>query len=171
MPDEGISARAEGLEHSPRVEEHILKVARSEDVRMQLPDLIPKTHKALVMGELARDMGIHERVHKAIFAAYFGDGEDIGSEQTLLRVAEAEGMDPGELVSAWADGRYEDRLHSFYHLALGLGVNSTPSALICNELVVGTRPYAVIRESVDRCLLTEANIEERAEQMSEALES
>ncbi len=41
-----------------------------------------------------------------------------------------------------------------------LGIDSTPAALICNELLIGSRPYQVLKDSIDRCLVTAENIEE-----------
>ena len=43
-----------------------------------------------------------------------------------------------------------------------MGIDSTPAALICNELLIGSRPYQVLRDSIDRCLVTADNIEDEA---------
>ena len=63
-----------------------------------------------------------------------------------------------EVAEAFADGRYDERLHQFRHLALELGISATPSALICNELLIGTRPYEVLEASMERCLVNALNI-------------
>lgn len=164
MPSEGISARAEGLAHSKKVDEHLYKLAREGGYPMVLPDLIPHTHKALVMGEVARTAGMHETVHAAIFGAYFGEGLDIGDEDVLLAVADETGLGAEKVRAAWAEGTHEDRLHAYRHLGIGLGVDATPSALICNELMIGSRPYGVIRDAVQRCLLTAETVEQIAEE-------
>jgi predicted DsbA family dithiol-disulfide isomerase len=129
---------------------------------MVLPDLVPNTRLAMAMGEYARDRGddVFWRVHQAIFAAYFGSGRDIGRREVLLEVARAEGLDPEAVVRAWDEGTYDARLHEFHHLALQLGIATTPSALICNELLIGTRPYGILREAVTRCLVTPASLAE-----------
>lgn len=161
MPDGGLSAAEHGLAHSERVEAHLLRVAREEGAAMTLPDLIPKTHAALVMGEVARDAGreTHHAAHGAIFDAYFGRGEDIGREEVLLRAAaDVEGLDPGTVAEAWGTGSMEERLHGFRHVAMRLGIDATPAALICNELLVGTRPYEVLSAAVERCLITPADV-------------
>ncbi len=81
MPPEGYSAAEHGLGHPPRVEEHLRTLARREGFPLVIPDLVPNTHRALVVAELARDAGIetHLRVHSAIFDAHFGRGLDIGA--------------------------------------------------------------------------------------------
>ena len=170
LPEEGISAKAYGLDHSEKVEEYLVRVAGEEGVPFVPIDLIPNTHKAMLMSELARDRGMFEAVHRGIFHAYYAESEDIGNEAVLLRVAEETGLDPAEVVETWSSGKYEERLHSFYHLALDLGVTATPSALICNELMIGSRPYGVLRDSVARCLLTQEDAEREVEPSEGALE-
>jgi predicted DsbA family dithiol-disulfide isomerase len=163
IPDSGVSARAQGLEHSERVEEHLQRITRQEGLPYRPVDHIPNTHKAMVAGEVARDAGEFRRFQQAIFEAYFGEGRDIGEQSVLIESAVEVGLDPESVVEAWSSGTYEDRLHAFYHLALDLGVTATPAALICNELLVGTRPYGVVRDAVERCLITPDNVESHAE--------
>ena len=42
---------------------------------------------------------------------------------------------------------------------MGLGVGATPSALICNELLIGSRPYRVLEAALERCLVTEESVQ------------
>ncbi len=160
-PPSGLSATAEGLGHSERVEARLIELAREEGRAMVLPDLVPNTHRAIVMAELARDAGarVHRPVHEAVFAAYYERGEDIGDPDVLLAIARRTGLDPDDVSAAWDDGRYEARLHEFLHLAINLGIDTTPTALICNELLIGSRPYGVVREAVQRCLVTPATLD------------
>lgn len=167
MPEEGLSASKDGLGHPPRVEAHILRVARDEGVPMQLPDHIPKTHLAIVMAEVARDSGtdVHWRTHQALFRAYYGEGRDIGCKDVLLEIAEGiEGLSAEKVVAAWLEDTLEERLHSFRHLAMHMGIDATPAALVCNELLIGTRPYEVLERAIADCLVTPASAEKAAEE-------
>lgn len=156
VPAEGISATEHGLAHSERVEKRLLELAEAAGHPMVLPDHVPNTHRAIVLAEYARDRGddVFWRVHQAVFDAYYGQGLDISATGVLLAIASAEGFDSAEVEHAWDAGVYEERLHEFYHLALHLGLDTTPAALICNELLIGSRPYGVLREAVQRCLIT-----------------
>lgn len=169
MPAEGVGIDQLGGHHSERVEEHMRLMAAEGKLDLVFPDFVPNTHFALALGEYARALGpeAHEAVHEAIFEAYSGRGEDIGREEVLLRIAEEHAMDPDDVALAFVEGRYDDRLHQFTHLALAFGVTATPAALICNELLIGTRPYRVLEESLERCLVTETNI---AEQLASSLD-
>lgn len=153
-PREGLSAEAEGLGHSEHVERRILEMAAAAGLEMHLIDLVPNTHDAMLMAEYARDQGpeVYSRVHAAIFSAYYAEERDIGDREVLLDVASKEGLDTDEVRKSWEEGAYEERLHSFLHLAIELGVSTTPAALVCHQLIVGTRPYRTLRDAMAECV-------------------
>lgn len=163
IPLEGWSATEHGIRHTERVEEFIVRQAAEAGLPMidPIPDILPNTHWAIVTSEVARDAGAeaYRAVHDGIFRAYFGDGRDIAREDVLLDVAARAGVDPDKVRDAWKSEEYEQRIHAMRHLALSLGVSSIPVALICNELLIGSRPYRLLAESVERCLLTRASVE------------
>jgi predicted DsbA family dithiol-disulfide isomerase len=163
IPSEGWSASEHGLRHGERVERFIFREAEEAGLHMTdpLPDLLPNTHGAIVMSEVARDAGpeTYRRIHDAIFRAYYGMGRDIADRDVLLDIARSGGLDAEAVREAWGSDKYEQRAHAMRHLALSLGISSTPASLICNELLIGTRPYKLLAESLDRCLLTRMSVE------------
>jgi len=165
LAQEGVAVAEIGAGHSERVEEYMQRMARESGLELTIATFVPNTHLALVLGEVARDAGedVHERVHEAVFSAYSANMEDIGNAEVLLRIAAEEGLDPVQVSAAFAEGTYDERLHQFRHLALGLGIAATPSALICNELLIGSRPYEVIEASLQRCLVGPDNVAEVVE--------
>ena len=165
MPEEGYQmSELEAAGHSSHVEDHIERLAAKDGFPWHNPPFLPKTHRALTLGELARDRGeeAHWAMHKAIFTAYFGEMRDIGSEEVLLDIAGAHGFDGPAVQQAWEEDALGERLHQFRHVGMHMGIDSTPAALICNELLIGSRPYQVLRDAIDRCLVTADNIEEEA---------
>lgn len=170
LPAEGVPIDEIGR-HSDRVEDHMRKMAHEGDLQLAFPEFVPNTHYALALGEYARDLGpeAHEAIHEAIFETYAGFGRDIGDEEVLLEIAELHALDRDDVKLAFEEGRYDDRLHQFLHLALAMGISATPSALICNELFIGTRPYRVLQESLERCLVTEDKLLVGAEQSRRAV--
>ncbi len=151
---EGASIEDIGAGHSEHVEEYMRRLAAEGGLEIDFPGFMPNSHRALVVGEYARDLGpeIHERVHEAIFSAFNGRGEDIGREDTLLRVAGECGLDRTAVAEALASGGYEERLHRFTHLGIDMGVTATPAALVCNQLMIGSRPYEVVERALAECL-------------------
>lgn len=162
MPSGGFSAREKGLAHSEHVEEYLRRVAREGGFPLVLPDHLPNTHLAFTLGEYARDAGEerHGAVHRAIFDARYGQGLDIGSRQVLLDLSASLGFDTGEVENAWDARHFDERLHQYRRLAFYFGVAATPAALVCNELLIGSRPYRVIESALERCLVTPATAEE-----------
>lgn len=167
MPEEGWQiSELEAAGHSDHAAEHLHRIAEKDGFPLVVPGFLPNTHKALTLAEVGRDEGdaLHRVVHRNIFDAYFGRGLDIGTEAVLVSVAEDSGLDPEVAKRAWRDDIYAERLHQFTHVALQLGIDATPAALICNELLIGSRPTGVIRESLARCGI-------RVHEDGEALES
>lgn len=160
LPAQGVPIEQLGGRHSEHVEEHMLRMASEGGLDLSFPDHMPNTHLALAVGEFARDLGpeVHERVHEAIFAAYNGHSVDIGDLEALLAVVAKSGLDADEVRAALDTGSYDERLHQFQHLGLAFGITATPAALVCNELLIGSRPYQVLEESLQRCLVDEHNI-------------
>jgi len=165
IPPGGVSAKERNLDHSERVEQRLVELAAEQGEQMVLPDLVPNTHLALVLGEYGRDLGeeVYWPLHLDIFRAYYVQGRDLGDREVLLDVARAHDLDVDAVVAAWDDDTYEERLHEFHHMVLHLGIDQTPAALICNELLIGTRPYGVLRDAVERCLVRPETLQEASE--------
>lgn len=161
MPEEGIrlSELQVSGHDSQRIEDHLLRIAEKDGFPMVLPDFLPKTHRAMILGEMARDRGTdaHWAMHHALFGAYFAEARDLNDTEVLMDIAKRQGLDADEVWSAWGTGAYDERLHQFRHVGMHLGITATPAALICNELLIGSRPYQVIKDAVDRCLVTPEN--------------
>ena len=78
--------------------------------------------------------------------------ENIGDVDVLLRIAADQGLDAVDVNASWNEGRFDNRLTKFLELAMSMGVSATPSALIFNQLFIGSRPYRVLEESLEHCL-------------------
>lgn len=165
LPPEGVSVAQAGGHHSEHVVEHMKRMATEGNLRLAFPEFVPNTHLALSLGEYARDIDspTHERVHAALFSAYNADERDIGDLGVVVDVADSQGLDVADVAQALAEDRYGERIHQFYHFAMSVGVTATPSAVICNELFIGTRPYQVLEESLRRCLVSADDLESRPE--------
>lgn len=161
LAPEGVPIETLGPGHSERVEEHMRRMAREGLLDLVFPDFVPNTHLALALGEYGRDRGpeVHEHVHEAIFAAYNGRAADIGRRDVVLGIAGELELDVDDVAAALDEGRFEERIHQFYHLALTLGVSATPAALICNELLIGSRPYNVLSDALQQCLIDAGSLE------------
>ena len=59
---------------------------------------IPNTFNAHRLLWKSKEYGIQTEMSEALFAAYFTDGQDIGSQEVLAEIAEKVGMDKGKIL-------------------------------------------------------------------------
>ncbi len=116
-----------------------------------------RTHRSssllsLQAAEYVADHGLAaDAFHRAVFKAYFEDLEDIGSVDTLVRIAEGAGI-PGEgLRQALEDGVYRERVEEAVEGARMAGVRSVPTFIFDETYaIVGAQEYetfqAVMKE-------------------------
>lgn len=112
------------------------------------PDVVPNSHKALEVTELARDTGLHEAVHDRLMHAYWSEAANIGDEDTLLGLAAEAGLDRDEAAAALADGRYRARINDSTRQANAIGINAIPAFVLDNRmLLVGAYPHDVFERA------------------------
>ena len=115
------------------------------------PDVVPNSRKALEVTELARDLGLHEKVHTRLMDAYWSEAADIGDTETLLALAAEAGIDPAEASSALLDGRYRDRIVNATREANLVGINAIPAFVLDNRLLlVGAYPHETFERAFEQ---------------------
>lgn len=139
----------------------VYPMARSLGMTLRLPPVQPRSRKALEAAEFAREVGVYDRMHTALFRAFFEDGRDIGDVGVLLGVGESVGLDGEELRKALEEGRYTEKVIGDEELARKLGVDSVPTMFVApdgappqtGERITGAQPYGGrIEASVERAL-------------------
>ncbi len=167
MPPRTSVAEA-GTGHSTRVEEYLDRVATEEGIPIAHPDFVPNSHEAFALAELARDAGpeYYESMHGAVFRAYLGEGRDISDRGVLMRVALDEGFDPVQVTRVWDQRLYDGRLAALRTYAVQVGVAATPSIIVCDRLLIGSRPYGVLEQALSACLGGEPLVPDEGESLS-----
>jgi predicted DsbA family dithiol-disulfide isomerase len=113
------------------------------------PDVVPNSHRALRVTELARDRGLHEPVHDRLMDAYWAEGRNIGDLDELRTLAADAGLD--DIEPALADGAYEDRIRASTQQAQTIGINGIPAFLLDERLLVlGAQPYEVFERAFEQ---------------------
>lgn len=107
---------------------------------------ISNSRKALEAAEYAREQGLFDPFHRAVFHAYFAEGRDIGNRDELRAIARAVGLDDEALATALAEGRYTQRVEADVMLAWRIGFTGVPAFILGNRAIVGAQPYAVFEE-------------------------
>lgn len=139
----------------------VYPMARSLGMTLRLPPVQPRSRKALEAAEFAREKGAYDRMHTALFRAFFEEGRDIGDVEVLLEVGESVGLDTDELRASLEEDRYTGKVVGDEELARKLGVDSVPTVFVVpdgapphtGERITGAQPYGGrIEAAVERAL-------------------
>jgi predicted DsbA family dithiol-disulfide isomerase len=112
-------------------------------------DWISNSRKALEASEFAREQGLFDAFHRAVFHAYFAEGSDIGKLDELQAIADAVGLDGAALADALEEGRYSQRVEDDVSLAWRIGFSGVPAFILGNRAIVGAQPYSVFEEVME----------------------
>ena len=97
----------------------------------------------------AEEEGLQPALKKALFKAYFTDGQSPGDHEVLVRVAGEVGLDAAEAREVLASGRYADEVREREQFYLQHGIHSVP-AIIVNDrhLIQGGQPVEVFEQAL-----------------------
>ena len=85
-----------------------------------------------------------DRIHDALYRAYFVDGRNLWELETLRSVAEALGLDADAAEDAVVSGRFAPAVDQDWARSRALGVTGVPTFVVGRQGVVGAQPYAVL---------------------------
>ncbi len=119
---------------------------RELGLAFQGPEVLSNSRAAIEAAEFARDAGRFGAFHRAVLAAYFARGLDIGDREVLREVGEETGLDGKALVEAIGSGWYADQRTAAEGEARRMGVTAVPTfALADGTRVVGAQPLEYFR--------------------------
>jgi len=85
----------------------------------------------------AQHAGVFESFHRAIYPAFWADGENLGDAEVIARVLGAAGVDAKPLLEATAAPEVKGELRATTEEAVGRGVFGAPSFFVGDELFFG----------------------------------
>ena len=130
---------AQPLIQTPMKGEYMMRdlprFARLLDVPFKAPPVMPANSLAASRAcvWLEDDADLAKRLAKAIFAAHWGEGRDIGEPDQVAEMAEGIGIDRASLLEAIADPAIKQRLKARTEAALQRGVFGSPFVFIDGE--------------------------------------
>lgn len=113
-------------------------------------DRVTNSRLALEGSLFARDAGLFDAYHRAVFAAFFLAQRDIGDLDTVVSVGAEVGLDAAALRAALAEHRYADAVIRLRQQAEDLGVAAIPTWVANHQGAVGI----VAREALLRVVTT-----------------
>lgn len=89
-----------------------------------------------------------ERVHDALFRAYFVDNVNLASPSNLVRVAGQVGLPAAEAETILTSRRFRDAVDADWRRARDLGITGVPTFVMGDRGVVGTQPFEALEQFV-----------------------
>jgi predicted DsbA family dithiol-disulfide isomerase len=102
----------------------------------------------LIFSEFARKKGKFDEFHKLVFDGYWKDGQDIGNQEFLLRIAKSIGLEENELLEYIDSEEPFDELKKSLKELRKYGINGVPTFIIGDGIVVGAQPYEVFEKVI-----------------------
>jgi protein-disulfide isomerase len=112
------------------------------------PYSMPAHLAAACAGEQGKFWEMHDQL-------YFNQGRWVAEgrpERTSREYAQALGLDMGRYDECMRSERYKPRLQATKQQGRDVGVNSTPTFVINNQIVAGALPYDEFKKLIDRAL-------------------
>jgi predicted DsbA family dithiol-disulfide isomerase len=124
-------------------------LAEELGVALGAPRQVPRTRKAHEAAKAAERKGVGRAMREALFAAYFGDGRDVGRIDVLVELGTALGLDATELKVVLDVDTFSGAVAADRALAARLGIEAVPALVVGGgadaRLVLGAQPYAALR--------------------------
>jgi predicted DsbA family dithiol-disulfide isomerase len=128
---------------SERMRQHAREVFGLE---LHLPERPASSRLAHQATKWAEAQGAGDWYRRALFAAYWQEGRDIGERAVLLELAAAGGLDAEALEVALAAGRYVDAVRADSAEAHDAGLSGVPAFVFAGRyLVTGAQPPETLR--------------------------
>lgn len=140
-PDIPLGGRAVG-ERSGPMYAHIEEEARSAGLPLVWPDRLPNTRMALAAAEWTRRNAPQSfpALERALFAAHFALGEDLGDRDIIDRHAAEAAVDITAMHAALDNGNAHALVDQSETLGKRLGVHGTPAWFVSGRLIPGLYP-------------------------------
>ena len=153
LPPEGIPREEVYRRYHPEYLDYLRQTAARSGIEMRFPSVIANTGRAHQATEFAREYGLLAPFQRAVFRAYWEEGQNIGEVEVLCRLAEGCGLDAAALRQALAEGRYRQRVEEQVQWARQAGVNGVPTFIFNDKFAIeGAQEYEIFRDVAQRIL-------------------
>ncbi len=134
-----------------RAIKHLESVAAEVGLQMVQRDVIINSRRALGAAEFAREHGLFDEMHRALFKAHWAGTGRLEDVNDLVRIGTAVGLDGPELRKAIEEDRYAAVIDDNRSEAEAVGINAIPAHIFGRRyLVMGAQPDAAFRQVLER---------------------
>ena len=98
-----------------------------------------------------------DKIHDALFRAYFVDVKNIGKVEPLVEIAEAVGLPADEATDVLLSRSFKEAVDEDWRRCAAIGVNAVPTFLAGKYLMVGAQPYEELARLVQHAVSAGSN--------------
>ncbi|QHG65692.1 DsbA family oxidoreductase [Pseudomonas putida] len=99
------------------------------------------THDAHRLLFWAANEGFQSELHRALIEAYFVNGQNPSSHETLVALAQKVGLNAQQAQVVLESGQFTDEIRALENFYLDRGINSVPAIVLNNrQVVAGSQP-------------------------------
>ncbi len=133
---------------------NLKRTASEENIPLAELSFITNSKDALLLSEATKQCGrkIFYALHEKLFYAYFVASKNIGDQAILRTLATDCGVDKNIIESAWSDEQFNKRLLENFNAARKLDVQSVPSFVFGEEVLMGVVSEADFRLAAKKVL-------------------
>lgn len=143
-PAEGITRASLTDRYGPGLEDHTRQLIERAGFTYQPSPRVPRSLRALQLGELARAEGRHGDIHPRLFSAYWSEARDIDDVDVLVDIAQAAGLSAEKAREVLESDAYADQVRGSTAAAHRAGVTGVPAWVIDGKILVpGAQPHEV----------------------------
>lgn len=136
--DDYLHAKFGGADRASRVYSAVIQAGREEDLHFDFAAVgrQPNTFDSHRLVRWAASAGVQNEVVEALFSRYFIDGDDIGDQTVLLRVAADCGMDSGLVADLYRRDADAEIVRNEEAVARKMGINGVPCFIVDGKYAV-----------------------------------
>jgi predicted DsbA family dithiol-disulfide isomerase len=138
MDRQAFVAKKFGAAQWAEIQARLVATAKAENLPLDYAKITwrPNTRKAHALMALASETGRGQDLHRAITAAYFGEGRDIGSEDVLISLAASVGLDKADARTNVRSLAVSRHVAERGDQARAMGINGVPFFVINNKYAI-----------------------------------
>jgi 2-hydroxychromene-2-carboxylate isomerase len=98
----------------------------------------------------AQHAGVFEPFHRAVYPAFWAEGENLGDPEVVARVVEKAGLDASALLEAAGDAAVKAELRATTEEAVARGAFGAPTFFVGDEMFFGNDRLDFVERALER---------------------
>jgi len=151
IPEEGLSTEALFANTSVDIEymrNRMNEAAKMVGLPLGVRGMVYNSRLAQELGFWAESQNAGDRFHRAVFKAYFADGQNIGNIDILVDVIRSIGLPDGEANEVLTTRAFKTAVNREWLLARKYNIRVVPTFVANNQALFGMQSYQTLERLV-----------------------